>query len=61
MVVIKEQTVSRNVSDDSPIFMPAIANGLALILFGCYYLFTYVATPSTGTLVKSITNSPKNS
>ena len=54
------QTVSRNVSDSSPIFIPAFANGILLILFGSYWLFNYVATPSTNTLAKSIPqNAPK--
>jgi hypothetical protein len=55
------QTVSRTVSDASPIFRPALVNGIALLFFGAYALFNYMPIPSTKTLVKSVTNSPKNS
>ena len=49
-----QNTISRNVSTSSPIFAPAIGNGILLLIAGAAFLFYYIPQPTTQTLSKSL-------
>jgi hypothetical protein len=49
-----QNTISRNVSNASPIFAPAIGGGLVLLVAGAVALFYYVPRPSTAMFAKSM-------
>lgn len=51
-----QNTVSRSISNTSPIFAPAIGNSLLLVLAGAIYLFNYIPRPTTTTIASQIKN-----